>query len=486
MSNATLEILLKARDEATAVIQESSKKIGGAMTAIGGAVTAGLALSVKSAADEEAGVIRLQQALANVGVSYDDVKDSLEGYINATQQSTSIGDDKQREALAELVAITGDYGKALELLPQTLDLAIGKDMDMVAAAQVLGRVSEGNTTILTRYGIELQEGATATEALGLMQEKYGGQAEAYGGSMAGQYDLLKNNLGDVIEMIGGTLLPMLTDLFQNHIQPVIESVKAWIDENPELTKTLVIVAGAVGGLMAILGPLLMILPGLSGAIAAVGVAIQIATGPIGLIIIAITALIAIGVALWQNWDTVKEKAIEIWNGIADFFSDTWGNITEAFETAWNGIADFFSGIWDGMVSGVKTAVNSITGLINGMIGGVESGINAIIGAINSIPSVTIPDWVPLIGGNEFGIPNISPATLPRIPEWDTGGLVQGPGLFSVGPGVKEIVRYPQQTSGVTIGNITINANTKEGGHQAAKGLMDEMHRRGIKLTGIYA
>jgi hypothetical protein len=127
--------------------------MGAAMTGFGVAITGALALSVKSAAAEEAGIIKLTQALANVGVSYDNVKDSLEANINATQQKTSIADDRQRESLQRLLEVTGDYQQSLDLLPLALDMATAKGIDAASASEIIGRVAAGNTTILARYGI---------------------------------------------------------------------------------------------------------------------------------------------------------------------------------------------------------------------------------------------------------------------------------------------------------------------------------------------
>ncbi len=180
------------------------------------------------------------------------------------------------------------------------------------------------------------------------------------------------------------------------------------------------------------------------------------------------------------WDRIVGVIQDAWDSVKDFFYDKWQGLTGFFSDLWDDVTGVFRGAWDGLVGIVSGAVNTILGFINSMISGVESGINSIIGAINSIPSISIPDWVPGIGGNEFGLPDFSEVNLPEVPLMDTGGMVQGPGLFGVGAGVKEIVRDP----GPTIGTIVINASTREGGRQAARGLMDEMHRRGIKLQGV--
>ncbi len=108
----------------------------------------------------------------------------------------------------------------------------------------------------------------------------------------------------------------------------------------------------------------------------------------------------------------------IFTGVVDFvknvFSGNWSG-------AWKSVVSIFKGIWDGIVAVVKAPVNAVIGLINGLVGGVVSGINGVIGALNKI-SVTIPSWVPLLGGQYFGF-NLSTVTAPKIPYLAQGAVL---------------------------------------------------------------
>lgn len=112
-----------------------------------------------------------------------------------------------------------------------------------------------------------------------------------------------------------------------------------------------------------------------------------AANPIGLVCVAIGALIAIGVALWQNWDTVKAKAFELWEGI---------------KSAFGGLGEWFGGLWEGVKSTFKSFINFIIG-----------GLNKIPQALNKL-NFTVPEWVPGIGGKSMGF------NLPMIPQFYTG------------------------------------------------------------------
>lgn len=140
---------------------------------------------------------------------------------------------------------------------------------------------------------------------------------------------------------------------------------------------------------------------------AFGAAMAFLTSPIGLVVVAITALIAIIVLLVKNWDTVKAVASQVWDGI----KQVWGNVSSWFKTK----------VLDPLYKGFKGVVNSIIGFLNGMISGLCSGINAAIKAINKL-NVTVPDWIPGIGGKRFGF-NLKTVSAPKIPYLAKGAVI---------------------------------------------------------------
>lgn len=72
--------------------------------------------------------------------------------------------------------------------------------------------------------------------------------------------------------------------------------------------------------------------------------IAVLTSPITLVIAAIAALIAIGVLLYQNWDTVVEFAKTVWQGLCDFISGICQSIGEFFSGLWTKLQEIFEPI----------------------------------------------------------------------------------------------------------------------------------------------
>lgn len=141
----------------------------------------------------------------------------------------------------------------------------------------------------------------------------------------------------------------------------------------------------------------------TGVTTAFGAAIAFLTSPIGLVILAIGALIGIGVLLYKNWDTVKMYASQL----GSFLSTTWENIKLSVGNFIQGIQQSFLNGFSSLVGIIKAPINSVISLINGAIGG-----------INTI-GFDVPEWVPLIGGNKFSV------NIPTLPMLAKGGFTNG-------------------------------------------------------------
>lgn len=95
---------------------------------------------------------------------------------------------------------------------------------------------------------------------------------------------------------------------------------------------------------------------------ALGAAFTFLTSPIGLVIIAITAVIAIGVLLYKNWDTVKEKASQLGDWIVNVFNNFKGKCSQYIQEFANKFPEAFAFISSVFESFKQTATNIFGGI----------------------------------------------------------------------------------------------------------------------------
>ena len=157
------------------------------------------------------------------------------------------------------------------------------------------------------------------------------------------------------------------------------------------------------------------------------------------------------------WEKVKEIFAKIPEWFSNIFSEAWKGI----QSIWNNVGKFFSGIWDGIkkafssvgtwfsdifknaVKGIKGAFdgvktwfknlwNGIWSVVKTPINWIIDGINSLIDGLNSL-SIKVPDWVPFVGGQTWGV------NIPKIPKLARGGIVDSGTPFIAGEAGKEAV-----------------------------------------------
>jgi len=241
------------------------------------------------------------------------------------------------------------------------------------------------------------------------------EAEQRYGTTASQLEILRNKLVDAGIELGDKLAPILRDsviplveTFIGHISGLIGWFSSLDPKWQQVILTAIGFAAALGPLLSVIGKIITVVGTITGALPILGAAFTALTGPVGLVVAAIASVIAIGVTLYKNWDTIKEKLAQIWGSIKKTASNVWNSI------------------WD-----------TIKGVINWIIGGINKMINALNRIKIKVPSINIP-LVGKLGGFTIGLPNI-----PTIPKLAQGGEILSAGSVIVGEAGPELIQLPK-------------------------------------------
>ncbi|MDN5619231.1 MAG: tape measure protein [Psychrobacter sp.] len=87
-----------------------------------------------------------------------------------------------------------------------------------------------------------------------------------------------------------------------------------------------------------------------------GAAVALVTSPVTLTLAAITGLVAVGVLLYRNWDTIKAKATEVFNSLPAPVQDAFANIKEIFTT----VKDWAVAAFDFLAPNVKVTMDLVS------------------------------------------------------------------------------------------------------------------------------
>lgn len=309
----------------------------------------------------------------------------------------------------------GMQDNAKETILKVLDAIRG--LDKVKQASVLsdlfGKESLGAIAPLLSNldGVQdnLNKVADSSKYAGSMEGEFSARSETTANSL----QLAKNNMEAFKIAIGNGLIPAMTPMISLLTQGV-KWVSGIAQEFPGAASVLgtaavsiAIFCGAVGALSTLAGTVQTVATFVQWAKEA-GLATRIWTGiqwawnaamtanPVGVVIMGIAALIAIGYVLYQNWDTISSFAATMWEGgkqaIADFcgtISNKVAEVCDWVQGKWQALKDFLSHPIDALVN-YNQSIGSTPDVAANAAGGIYNQGSFLTTFAEDSPEAAIP------------------------------------------------------------------------------------------------
>ena len=172
----------------------------------------------------------------------------------------------------------------------------------------------------------------------------------------------------------------------DNINQKLQAFSDWCAENPGIIQSVTTVAlsfaaawGVVTAAMSAWNAIALIT---NTVITGLGAAIGFLTSPIGIAIVAITALIAGGIALYKNWDKISAKLKKIWEGIQKFAGEIWGGIKDTISKVHDAIANALSVVWEKITSTLSTVWNNLKSTVESVFGSIRDKISEVWATIS--------------------------------------------------------------------------------------------------------
>lgn len=431
-------------------VGEEFKKIGGKLSSVGQTMTmrvttplvAGFTASAKYASDLEENMNKLDVAF---GSDADAVKNWAKtageqfgmSQVAATDAASAFG------ALGKGIGLTeGESADmATTLAGLSADLGSYFNVGLDESSKALEGIFTGESEALKKFGVVMtdtnlkqfaeDQGLVYSElsqtektqlrynyVLAKTKDAQGDFSRTSDGT-ANSIKVFQAAVQDLASTVGAVLLPIIT--------PIIQKIASLIQKFGELSPTAQKIIIAFAAIAAAVGPILVVVGGLISAIGsiiavapALGAAFSALLGPIGLVIAAIAAAIAIGIALYKNWDTVKKKAKQIWTAIKTAILSVVKVIKTNVLTNFNTMKNNIANAWNKIKSTASKAWSNIKSAI---IRPIESAKEKISGIIDKIKG-----FFPLHIGKVFSGMKLPHFSVKGSPPFGIGGKGEKPGI----------------------------------------------------------
>lgn len=342
--NKALGDQMTASQKAGMAVRKAAVPAGLALAALGAAAIS----CAKAAAEDEAAQVKLAGVLERTAGASSAAVAATEDFISKLSLATGVADDELRPAMAKLATATGNVKQAQEGLATALDIsaATGKSVDAVSKA--LAKAYAGNGSALAKLIPGIDEAAVKSGDFAKINKELarltGGAAADAANTAAGQYKIFQLTLQETQEEIGMALLPVLKQL-----APILVQVAGFVKDNTDVIVKLGAVVGALAATVVGVNAAMTAYQAISSVVKAATAAWTVAqvalnfaltANPIGLIIVAIAALVAGLILAYRNSETfrniVDQAFAAIKTGTATAlkpFIENWDTISKVIDTA---------------------------------------------------------------------------------------------------------------------------------------------------------
>ena len=301
----------------------------------------------------------------SLGIEMDDLSVAIGLMGNAGLKGSQAG-TSLRAGLTNLVKPTKEMKNAMEKYGVELVKNADGSVDLMGTMQnlrnVLGELDQTTQAqaLATIFGKEAMSGWASivnasesdfnklTEAIANSEGSAKSMADTMMGGAKGALTEMKSALEGVAITIGERLTPFIEKLADG-----VSKLCTWFQSLSPATQTFLMV---VAGLIALLGPLLLLIGGtvslfanLSIVAGALGISIGALCAPFLIVVGVIAAIIAVGYLLVSNWDWIKEKASELKETVVNKFTELKDKAVSKFNEIKDGIVNKFTEAKDRLV-----------------------------------------------------------------------------------------------------------------------------------------
>lgn len=386
MAASNIDIIIQAQDKTASAFNSASGGLSGFknklddlqpafqnMAKVGtiafGAVTAIIGTSVAAYQEAERSTRQLEHAVLDISKGTKEQVKAINDASEALQKKVGIDGDALKMGAAQLSTFGLQSKSVVDLTKSLADLTVNQNGvnassdQYVQSANIMAKALRGEFGMLEKMGIRFTETQQKMIEFGTESEKVTALQQGLQQNLRETTDTLggldvsvakaKRSFGEVQESIGQAFSTAVNNLLAR-LEPLITRISDWVNANPQLASTILMVVGGLGALVAVVGVLGMALPAI---IAGFG----LLSGPVGLIALAIGVVVAGFIAFKDQIGGIMAFLED--TGVLDYFRQIWDNISNTFQTT---LLPAFQKLWDSLVK-LKPFFEVIGQIVGGVL-----------------------------------------------------------------------------------------------------------------------
>ena len=333
--------------------------------------------------------------MANAGIDANTAATSLKTGMSRLVKPAKEGAVWMEKLGIEVTNADGSMKDSVTIQSELHDAfsTLSESEQLAAASAIFGKYQMSNwLALINTAPEEVSSLSSALETEGTTAE----MADAMMGGFGGSIEKLKSSVDVLMTSLGGLIAQYLTPVIEK-VQGAVDAFMSLDDETKEHIIKIAGIVAAVGPVLIIIGKVVTGIGSIISVASGLIAAISAISAPVLIVIGVITALIAIGVALYKHWDDIKEGAKQL----GEVFSKVWGDITKKVTEAWENvktktseamnnikdkiansqIAQAASKVWDAMKKTASDAFSSIKRAYDEHGGGLKGAVAASMEAI---------------------------------------------------------------------------------------------------------
>lgn len=231
---------------------------------------------------------------------------------------------------------------------------------------------DDNTKMLAVYNEIVRQSSSATGLASQEAQEFGMQSK-----------LLSQRVEELKGKIGEKLLPVLQPFLQK-INEVVQAISKWVEDNPELAKTILTIATVIGAVLAVVGTLTVGLGSMIIMWGAISTALATASIPFlaiaGVIAGVVASIILLGGAVNANFEGIKEALVNL--KLA--FDENIQPLEEGFSSMWTTMQSVYDTVIQPLFTHIGELIEAVVNFIALCMPGISTAFQIVCDVLKTI------------------------------------------------------------------------------------------------------